>query len=140
MSNAKTSPAAEEKISTVQIKNVAAQSDPIDFDNLKGESFVGLNLLDLTVGQADGPFVVNAITEKEFGVGKNKKLLPQYMCKKGTTPVTMPISASFLTKAKEAKLDVGDTFYIKREKDFTAKDFGTDNCKSYILKVTSRAS
>jgi len=111
----------------------------IDFDNAPGEAFVGLNILNLEVGEADGPFVLQKIEEKEFGTGKNKKMLPQYQSVKGNTPVIMPISASFLTKADEAKLKDGDTFLVKRDRNFTSREYGTENCKSYLVKVVARA-
>ena len=101
----------------------------VDFDNLQGETFAGLNLLNLEVGEADGPFKLVSIKDKDFGTGKAKKTLPQYSTMKGTTPVIMPISASFLTKAVEAKLVPGNVFYVKRDKNFTSKEFGTENCK-----------
>jgi len=138
---------SKEKISKADIeKQIIANagenpvtSQAVDFDNAEGESFVGLNLLDLDEGESDGHFVVIGIEEKEFKQGKKTDMLPVYHCKKGTTPVDMPVSASFLTKAEEAALSVGDTFLVKRGKDYDSKDFGTKNCKSYLLKVTARA-
>ena len=138
---------SKEKISKADIeKQIIANagenpvtSQAVDFDNAEGESFVGLNLLDLDEGESDGHFVVIGIEEKEFKQGKKTDMLPVYHCKKGTTPVDMPVSASFLTKAEEATLSVGDTFLVKRGKDYDSKDFGTKNCKSYLLKVTARA-
>jgi hypothetical protein len=111
----------------------------INFDALGGEKFVGLNVLNIEVGETDGPFVLEKIEQKEFGVGKNKKMLPQYSAMKGTTSVIMPISASFIKKAEEAKLSPGDTFYVKRDRNFTSRDFGTENCKSFLIAVTGRA-
>ena len=111
----------------------------INFDALGGEKFVGLNVLNIEAGETDGPFVLEKIEQKEFGVGKSKKMLPQYSANKGTTSVIMPISASFLKKAEEAKLAPGDTFYVKRDRNFTSRDFGTENCKSFLIAVTARA-
>ena len=115
-------------------------NQPFDFDSAGGEAFVGLNLLSLEEGQADGPFVLSSIEPKWFGVGKARKELNQYIAMKGTTPVIMPISASFLMKAEgEAKLQIGDVFGVKRTANYDAKESGQRNCKSYLIKVLSRA-
>lgn len=114
------------------------QNTGIDFDKAEGESFVGLNLLKLNVGQADGPFVVESITMKEFGKGSRKNELPQMVARKGTTPYTMPIAASFIARTEDAKLAKGDTFLLKRTEDYTSQD-GTEGCQSYIIKVIDRA-
>lgn len=111
----------------------------IDFHALQGEKFVGLNVLNIEVGETDGPFVLDKIEMKPFGTGKAKKDLPQYSAFKGSTSVIMPISASFLKKAEEAKLAPGDTFYVNRDRNFTSRDYGTENCKSYLIAVTARA-
>lgn len=112
----------------------------VDFDNLQGEAFVGLNVLALEPDEADGPFVVTAIIPKNFGTEKALKMIGVYETTKGQTPVSMPISASFMSKALEANLAPGDAFYVKRGRNFKSKEFGTDNCKSYMIKVTSRAA
>ncbi len=110
----------------------------VDFDKAEGESFVGLNLLALAVGQTEGPFVVEKIEQKEFGEGNRKKMLPQVTANKGNTPYIMPIAASFQQRLKEAALKKGDTFLIKRVGDYTSQE-GTPGCHSYLLKVTERA-
>lgn len=136
---AKTSPKSETK--GLSVADLSKMFDgPIDFDNLPGESFVGLNLLALNEGQADGPFVVVSIEQKEFKTGKKTDILDVYHCLKGTTPVDMPVSASFLKKAEEANLSEGDTFAVKRGSNYDSKDFQTKNCKSYLIKVLVRAS
>lgn len=139
MSKDKLSKADIEKQILANAGENSVTSQAVDFDSAQGEAFVGLNLLDLEEGEADGPFVVQEIEQKEFKQGKKVDVLPVFHCMKGTTPVDMPVSASFLTKAEEAKLSVGDTFLVKRGKDYDSKDFGTKNCKSYLLKVTARA-
>lgn len=110
----------------------------VDFDNAQGESFVGLNLLKLRVGEADGPFVVASLALKKFGEGARAKELPQVVGMKGSTPYTMPISASFIARLEDAKLAKGDTFLIKRTEDYTSQE-GTEGCQSYIIKVLNRA-
>lgn len=119
-------------------ENNQNQNSGVDFDNAQGESFVGLNLLKLNVGQADGPFVVESITMKEFGKGSRKNDLPQMVARKGTTPYTMPIAASFIARMEDAKLAKGDTFLLKRTEDYTSQD-GTEGCQSFIIKVIDRA-
>lgn len=119
-------------------QNSAPQNSSVDFDNSKGESFVGLNLLKLQVNQADGPFVVESITMKKFGTGTRQKELPQVVGIKGSTPYTMPISASFIARMEDAGLKKGDSFLIKRTDDYTSSE-GTENCQSYIIKVTGRS-
>lgn len=119
--------------------NIPGTESMVDFDGAKGEAFVGLNLLQLNVNQADGPFRIVEIVTKDFGTAKKPNPLPVYHTMKGTTPVQMPISASFLTKASEANLAVGDVILVKRGENFKSAEFGTENCKSYLLKVTARA-
>lgn len=119
-------------------ENQTNQNPGIDFDNAEGEAFVGLNLLKLNVGQADGPFVVEQIAMKEFGEGKRKKEIPQMVAKKGSTPYTMPIAASFIARMEDAKLAKGDTFLLKRTEDYVSSE-GTEGCQSYIIKVIDRA-
>ncbi len=144
--NAPSTPTASEN-SSAEVRKPIAGTEPIprneaggiDFDAADGEAFVGLNILDLHEGAADGPFKLVNILPTEFGVGKGKKLINVYHTMKGTTPVQMPISASFITKAEEAKLQKGDTFLVKRGNNFKSREFGTENCKSYLIKVTARA-
>lgn len=109
----------------------------IDFDAAQGEAFVGLNLLKLEVGQSDGPFLVIELKLKKFGEGSRAKELPQMIGMKGSTPYTMPISASFIARCEDAKLAKGDTFILKRTEDYVSNE-GTEGCQSYILKVLSR--
>jgi len=115
-------------------------SGEVNFDTAEGEAFVGLNILDLAPDQSDGPFVMEGVIDKTFGIGKAAKTIGVIQAVKGTTPVQMPIAGSFMQKAKEANLQKGDIFFVKRGKDFKSKDWGTDNCKSYLLKVTFRAA
>lgn len=116
----------------------APQNSGVDFDNAQGESFVGLNLLKIGVGQSDGPFKVTSINKKKFGEGSRAKELDQIMATKGNTPYTLPIAASFLARVKDAKLKVGDSILIKRTEDYTSEE-GTEGCHSYLIKVTDRA-
>jgi len=114
------------------------QNSGVDFDGAQGEAFVGLNLLKLNVGQADGPFVVQSIELKKFGKGNRVNEIPQMVALKGSTPYTMPIAASFIQRMEDANLAKGDTFLLKRTDDYTSQD-GTEGCQSYIVKVTDRA-
>ena len=132
------------KLSPQQLKDMqrtgAVMVDgAVDFDNIQGESFVGKNILSLAIGQADGPFKVVRIEPTEFKKGKDIKTINVVICEKGTTEVRMPIAGSFMSKATEADLKVGDVIYVKRGENFVAKDFGTQDCKSYLIKRTFRA-
>lgn len=133
-------PSDESDIEQTPQKVFNSETGKIDFDSLSGEAFVGLNLLDLAIGEADGPFILKEIRQEEIGKGKNKKMHDVYHAVKGSTPVQMPLAASFITKAVEADLSVGDTFYVKRANDYVAKEYAGQNCKAYLLKVTARAT
>ena len=119
-------------------QNPNPNASGVDFDNAQGEAFVGLNLLKLNVGQADGPFVVKTIELKKFGKGNRVNEIPQMVAMKGSTPYTMPIAASFIARMEDASLAKGDTFLLKRTEDYTSQD-GTEGCQSYIIKVLDRA-
>ncbi len=119
--------------------NPTPAASGVDFDNIQGESFVGLNLLKLEVNQADGPFVIQSVAMKKFGEGSRAKELPQVIALKGNTPYTMPIAASFVARFEDASIGKGDSFVLKRTNDYTSQE-GTEGCHSYILKVTARAN
>ena len=106
-----------------------------EFLKADGETFGGLNILRLGVGQAAGKFTV---TKVEKGVKLSKKI-------KGTTDrytartvdgleIGMPVSASFVDKARAAKLAVGDVIAVLRGDDYESK-FGRGDCHSYSIKV-----
>lgn len=142
--NAPAAPAATTKTLTDQGRVESAQANVppigIGFDNLGGEAFVGLNVLALEIDEADGPFTMDKIEDKDFGTKSTPKVIGVYHCKKGNTPIQMPISGSFIKKANEAALAPGDVFYVKRGRNFKSKEYGTDNCKSFMIKVTNRAA
>ncbi len=110
------------------------------FDSLEGETFAGLNILRLKEGEADGPFILTEILKNQK-LGENKKMKPVdvYVTTKNKLAVRMPAAASFVSKAKESKLNIGDEFWVKRAEDYIAKKFGKNNCAAYILKITKRA-
>lgn len=133
MAKSNTPPAGTEKVKS------AAGS--FDFDGATGETFAGLNILKLEKGQAAGPFVLQR-TEQMTKSGKNKKMRPVtvYITTDSTgMEVRMPIAAGFTSKAKDAKLAIGDTFALKRETEDYQSKYGKKDCASYILKVLARA-
>ncbi len=114
------------------------------FNNLKGERFAGLNILKLNPGEAAGPLTLKEILLKQdltpAGSKRKKKMDPVdvYIA---TGPdkkieIRMPIAASFIQKAKDAKLSVGDVFYTRRGDDYVSQ-FKTRG-QSYEITVTQR--
>jgi hypothetical protein len=113
------------------------------FDDAQGETFAGLNILRLKEGEVGGPFVLKEILLNQK-LGENKKMKPVDVYVATPTAgspvdIRMPAAASFVGKAKDAKLAVGDTFLVRRSADYIAKKFGKNNCAAYELKVTIRA-
>lgn len=107
-----------------------------------GETFAGLNILKLEVGQVGGPFVLAKINrDSEIGKGKGKKKKPVdvYVAVHNGLEIRMPIAASFVGKAKDCKLTEGDKFLVRRDPDYTSKEYGTKECKSYSINITERA-
>jgi hypothetical protein len=123
-----------EKFGIEDLKKVAAETQGIDaFDAFQGES-LGLNILDLEIGESDGPFTVTSIVPTEFGKGKVKNKINVYTAVKGTTEVRMPISASFVSKADEYPFKIGTVFAVKRVNNYQTKEHGIA-CKGYLIKV-----
>lgn len=111
------------------------------FDDASGETFAGLNVLRLKEGEVGGPFVLKEILPNQK-LGENKKMKPVDVYvgihEASKLEIRMPAAASFVQKAKDAALGVGDVFLIRRSADYIAKKFGKNNCASYELKITSR--
>ena len=116
-------------------------SDPDAFDTAKGEKFAGLNILKLKPGEAAGPFVlVNILRDQQLGDSKKKmKPVDVYVASFGNQEVRMPVAASFVGKAMDSKLGIGDTFLVKRLEDYTDKKYGRE-CHAYALNITARAN
>ena len=115
-----------------------------DFSKLTGEKFAGLRILTLEINEAAGPFrLTNILRDQELGdqTGKKKmKPVDVYVAiDANDLEVRMPVAASFVGKAKDSNLAIGDTFCVLRAEDYVSKDFGTKG-KSYLLTVTARAA
>jgi hypothetical protein len=124
---------SKDKFALEDLNKMVSDESSDAFDNFEGES-LGLNILNLEVGESDGPFTVKSIVPTEFRQGKQVNTIKVYTCLKGTTEVRMPISASFVDKADKYPFKIGTVFVIKRTKNFQAKDYGT-SCKAYLIKV-----
>ena len=109
-----------------------------------GEVMAGLNILKLEIGQVGGPFTLKKILANQtLGAGKaakGRKPVDVYVAEHNKMEIRMPVSASFVGKAKDAKLAVGDTFLVRRDPDYTSKEYGSRECKSYSLNITKRAT
>lgn len=124
--------------------------DAAAFNNLGGETFAGLNILKLLPGQAAGPFTLTKILpnqklgDDDGGKKGKKKPVDVYVAvDDDKTEVRMPVAASFVGKAKDAKLAVGDTFAVMRGENYKTKFDGKNSeprGASYLLKILSRAS
>lgn len=108
-----------------------------------GEVFAGLNILKLEIGQVGGPFTLTKILRnQELGVStgkKKKKPVDVYVADHNKMEIRMPVAASFVGKARDCKLAVGDTFLVRRDPDYTSKEYGSKECKSYSINITKRA-
>ena len=116
-------------------------ADPSAFDTAPGEKFAGLNILKLKPGEAAGPFLlVNILKDQKLGE-KNKKMQPVdvYVATFAHQEVRMPVAASFVGKAQDSHLAVGDTFLVKRLEDYTDKKYGRE-CQAFALNITARAT
>lgn len=107
-----------------------------------GEVHAGLNILKLEIGQVGGPFTLTKILRNQDlggGTGKKKKKpVDVYVAEHNKMEIRMPISASFVGKARDTKLAVGDVFLVRRDPDYTSKEYGSKECKSYSLNITKR--
>lgn len=117
--------------------------DAAAFSGLGGRHFAGLNIVNVEVGQAAGPFTLieilkdqNLQKKKKLKKGEKPNLVDIYIADFNGTTIRMPASASFVMKAKESKLKVGDIFAIKRNQNYK-NDFGNESSKSWELKVIS---
>lgn len=106
------------------------------FDDVDGEVYAGLNILKLKEGEAAGPLVLKEIKlRQQLGTDKSRKPVDVYIAAFNKTEMRMPVAASFVQKAKDAKLSIGEVFYLKRSEDYVAKKFGKAKCAAYELKV-----
>lgn len=108
----------------------------------KGEVFAGLNVLKLEAGQAAQGLVIENIGEQIVkGRGKEKgktRKIPSYTAAAPDgESYRLPLNRSFLDKASEAKLAVGDEITLICEGGYVSKD--GNKGVGYSLIVTERA-
>lgn len=131
-----------EKMASDDLRKGSLVFDGSQFDNMEGETFAGLNILKLEPGQAAGPIKITEILlNQKLGkdsAAKKRKPVDVYCGESNGVKMRLPVAASFVMKAKEAKIGPGDVIAIKREQDYTSQ-FKTRGA-SYHLKVISRAS
>lgn len=123
------------KISNAGIMDAAA------FAALQGEKFLGLNILKLEPNTGAGPFVLSKILPKQDLGGGKKKMEPvdvYVAIDANNVEIRMPIAASFIGKAKDSKLSLGDKFAVFRTSDYKSKAFKTEG-KGYNLTIITRA-
>lgn len=112
------------------------------FDEIQGETFAGLNILVLKEGEAAGPIkIVKILKDQKLGkdtAKRKKKPVDVYCGEHNGVELRLPIAASFIMKAKEAGVAIGDVIAIKRVGDYMSQ-FNTRGA-SYVLKVISRGS
>lgn len=140
--------AKKSTVKAVDLKSGKVSSYKMDasvFDNLGGEKALGLNIIEVPVGQAAGPFrLVNILKDqnlnkkKKLAPGEAPKLIDIYVGESGGHQIRMPASASFILKAKDLKLSLGDTFAIKRLADYPNPNGGKDG-KDWHLVIIERS-
>lgn len=114
------------------------------FAALTTEVFFGMQILKLKIGESAGPFRLNQVLEDQdcTPAGAKKKFDPVdvYVGKdEQGLEIRMPIAASFIGKAVDSKLALGDEFHVMRLPDYTSKNYSKENCQSYALAITKRA-
>lgn len=115
------------------------------FASLPGaEVSLGIRLLKLSVDEAAGPFIlVKILLNQDCTPAGAKKPYDPVDVYVATDPsgleIRMPISASFVGKAKDLKLAPGDEFSILRMENYHSKTYNKDDCQSFGLAITKRA-
>lgn len=128
-------------ISSKEIRTGGVFLDPSAFQKTQGELFAGLNILKLKAGEAAGPFILkNILLQQKLGKDKKMKPVDVYVADHDGLELRMPAAASFIGKAKDSNLGVGDTFLVYRDEQDYTSNFGKKDCASYQIKVTARAS
>lgn len=128
---------------TVKHASIVA-SDASKFAALGGEVSFGMQIIKLKQGEAAGPFILAKILEKQdcTPAGAKKKYDPVDVYVGRDTSgfeIRMPIAASFVGKAADLKLAVGDEFHLLRMDDYHSKTYNKDDCQSFALAITRRA-
>jgi hypothetical protein len=109
------------------------------FNKTPGQKVVGGgNVLTIPANTGAGPFIVTHMLERTLDRRYAPVMVHHAALIDGDgTEFSMPAATSFVQKAAEAKLAVGDTFLIWRNDDYFAR--GKD-CQSYAINITARAS
>lgn len=106
-----------------------------EFNQTKGQKLAGGgNVLTIEPNTGAGPFTITAVEEKVL----NKKYKPVMVwtgALEDGTEFSLPAATSFVAKATEAKLAVGERILVWRNDDYRAN--GKD-CESYAINITSR--
>lgn len=127
-------------ISRAQLKSFIVEAGTLNRE--AGEVFSGMNVLKLQPGQAAQGMVIAKIgiqIVKGRGKEKGKKReIPSYAAKAPDgTEYRLPLNRSFVDKAVEAKLAVGDTITLIAEDAYVSKD--GNKGMGFSLIVTARA-
>ena len=132
-------PVITEKMSRAEM--LGYKISAADFDSAAGENHSGIKILKLLPGEAAGPFTHKAIlAAQDLNVGGKKKMKPVdvYVA---TAPdgseIRMPVAAGFVSKMKDAAIEVGETYIVRRAEDYVSKTYGTKGA-AYEIKITSR--
>ena len=109
----------------------------------EGEVFAGLNVLKLSPGQAAAGLVIAKIgTQVVKGRGKEKGKTREIPSYSATAPdgneYRLPLNRSFVDKAVEAKVAVGDEITLIAEDEYVSKD--GNRGMGFSLIVTARKS
>lgn len=116
-------PAGLEKVPASQSFRVSADS----LRGLAGERFEGMNVLKLAANEGVDGIVISKIgVQKVKGRGKEKGKVREIPSYAGTAPdgkeYRLPLNRSFVDKAVEAKLAIGDTIAIICEGGYESKE------------------
>jgi hypothetical protein len=131
----------KDSITAAELRTGGVFIDSSAFNNEKGELFAGLNILKLKAGEAAGPFVLkNIMLQQKLGKDKKMKPVDVYVADHQGLELRMPAAASFIGKAKDSNLSVGDTFLVRRDENDYVSAFGKRDCASYQIKITARGT
>jgi hypothetical protein len=125
-------------ISKASLKSFIVSADEV---SREGEVFAGKNVLKLAPGQAAAGLVIAKIgTQIVKGRGKEKGKTREIPAYTATAPdgndYGLPLNRSFIDKASDAKLAVGDTVTVVCEGEYVSKD--GNRGVGYALIVTGR--
>lgn len=131
--------AKKDGITKAMLKSFIVDAGTIARDS--GEVFAGLNVLKLEAGQAASGLVIAKIgVQVVKGRGKEKgktRELPSYAAlAPDGIEYRLPLNRSFVDKAADAKLAVGDTITLIAEGAYTSKD--GNRGMGFSLIVTAR--